>query len=259
VQTIFRYLNETTLFSTQWQFVKGGVKPSEYQRQIESTARPALQRLIEQCLAEQIMQPAVTYGYFPAASDGNTLTIYDELGQTPLQVFRFPRQDFGDYLCLSDYVEPLREGRPVDFVGFMAVTAGPEVTRRCKELYNSNKYQDYLFLHGLGVEFAEALAEYFHQQMRIEWNIANHDAPEIRKLFKGHYRGRRYAFGYPACPTLEDQTGLFALIDPGRVGITLTEQFLLEPEQSTTAIVFHHPQAKYFNVQRGEESGCGAA
>ncbi|WP_020472128.1 methionine synthase [Zavarzinella formosa] len=252
VQEIFRFLNETTLFSTQWQFVKGGVNPTEYRHQIENTARPALDRLKAMCLAENVMQPAVTYGFFPAASEGNTLTIYEDDRKTPKQSFDFPRQDFAEFLCLSDYVEPARDGLAVDYVGFMAVTAGHEVSRRCKELYDSGKYQDYLFLHGLGVETAEALAEYFHQQMRMEWGIGDSDSKEVRKLFKGHYRGRRYAFGYPACPNLEDQTGLFNLIEPQRVGITLTEQFLLEPEQSTTAIVFHHPQAKYFNVKSGQ-------
>ena len=135
----------------------------------------------------------------------------------------------------------------------MAVTVGPKVTVACNELRAANKYQDYLFLHGLGVESAEAFAEYFHRHLRAEWGFGDKDSTEIRKLFKGHYRGRRYGFGYPACPRLEDQTGLFTLIDPTKVGITLTEQFLLEPEQSTTAIVFHHPKAKYFNVKPGGE------
>ncbi|MGL6096706.1 MAG: vitamin B12 dependent-methionine synthase activation domain-containing protein, partial [Fimbriiglobus sp.] len=256
VETIFGYINELTLFSTQWQFVKGGVNPAEYQRQIQSTARPALDRLKAMCLAENVMQPAVTYGFFRAAGDGNTLTIYEDDGLTPRQQFVFPRQDFADFLCLADYVAPLIDGVAVDHVGFMAVTAGHEVSRRCKVLYDANKYQDYLFLHGLGVETAEALAEYFHKEMRREWGIGGADAADVRKLFKGHYRGRRYAAGYPACPNLEDQSGLFALIDPPRVGITLTEQFLLEPEQSTTAFVFHHPAAKYFNVKRGAEAEC---
>lgn len=251
VATIFEYLNELTLFSTQWGFVKGGVKPADYRRQIEETARPALARLKALCLKEQILQPAATYGYFPAASDGNSLLVFAPDCSTLLQQFHFPRQDFADHLCLADYVEPLQDGRPIDYVAFMAVTVGPEVSRRCQALYAAGHYQDYLFLHGLGVESAEALAEYFHQQLRREWGIDADDSPEIRKLFKGHYRGRRYAFGYPACPNLEDQIGLFELIAPQRVGITLTQQFLLEPEQSTTAIVFHHPQAKYFNVERG--------
>jgi 5-methyltetrahydrofolate--homocysteine methyltransferase len=253
---VFRFLNELTLFSTQWQFVKGGVKPADYQRQIEEVARPALERLKAMCLEENLLRPAVTYGFFPAASDGNRLTVFEDNGVTPRQEFEFPRQDFGDFLCLSDYVEPARDGRAVDHVAFMAVTVGPEVSRRTKQLYDAGKYQDYLFLHGLSVESAEALAEYFHQQIRREWGIAGDDSPDVRKLFKTHYRGCRYSFGYPACPNLEDQAGLFRLIDPTRVGITLTEQFLLEPEQSTTAIVLHHPQAKYFNVRRGQESAA---
>ncbi len=250
VQEVFKFINETTLFSTQWQFVKGGVNPAEYKKQIDTTARPALERLKAMCLAENIMQLAVTYGFFPAAGDGNTLTIYEDDRKTPKQTFQFPRQDSGDFLCLSDYVEPLRDGVAVDHVGFMAVTAGHEVTRRCKELLDAGKFQDYLFLHGLGVETAEALAEYFHQQLRQEWGIGGDDSADVKKLFKGHYRGKRYAFGYPACPNLNDQAGLFALIDPARAGITLTEQFQLEPEQSTTAVVFHHPDAKYFVVER---------
>lgn len=250
---VFPYLNELTLFSTQWGFVKGGVDPKVYAQQIETTARPALSRLKAMCLSENILQPAATYGFFRAAAEGQTLFVYDADGKTVLQEFKFPRQEFGDFLCLSDYVEPLKDGVPVDYVGLMAVTVGHEVTKACNALRAENKYQDYLFLHGLGVESAEAFAEFFHRRMRAEWGFGDKDSPTIQKLFKGHYRGRRYAFGYPACPNLDDQTGLFALIDPTRVGITLTEQFLLEPEQSTTAIVFHHPNAKYFNVKRGGE------
>jgi 5-methyltetrahydrofolate--homocysteine methyltransferase len=139
----------------------------------------------------------------------------------------------------------------------MAVTMGREVTRVANEWREAGRFQDYLFLHGLGVEAAEALAEHFHQQLRREWGIAGDDSPQIQKLFKGHYRGCRYSFGYPACPRLEDQKQLFALIDPTRVGITLSEQFQLEPEQSTTAIVMHHPEAKYFVTARGASSAPG--
>jgi len=250
MREIFAYLNELTLFSTQWQFKKGGVKPAEYAKQISEVACPALARLKEMCLTENILRPAVTYGFFPAASDGTTLTIYEDDCRTPRTVFDFPRQDFGEYLCLSDYVEPARDGLAVDYVAFMAVTMGREVTKIAHSWYEAGKYQDYLYLHGLGVESAEALAEYFHQQLRREWGIGADDSPHIQKLFKGHYRGCRYSFGYPACPNLEDQKPLFDLIDPTRVGITLSEQFQLEPEQSTTAIVMHHPDAKYFNVTR---------
>ncbi len=250
MKEVFGYLNEITLFSTQWQFRKGGVKVADYETQIRDTARPALERLKELCLAENILRPAAAYGFFPAASEGTRLTVYEDDHTTPKTSFDFPRQDHGDYLCLSDYVEPLRDGRAVDYIGFMAVTMGHEVTRVAQEWYKAGEYMDYMFLHGLGVESAEALAEFFHRELRREWGIGGDDAADVRKLFKKHYRGCRYAFGYPACPRLEDQAQLFELIEPGRVGLALSEQFQLEPEQSTTAIVLHHPSAKYFNVSR---------
>ncbi|MBX9627099.1 MAG: B12-binding domain-containing protein, partial [Gemmataceae bacterium] len=250
MREVFGYLNEITLFSTQWQFRKGGVKVADYEKQIAETARPALERLKKLCLDENILRPAATYGFFPAASDGNTLTVYHDDGRTPRVTFDFPRQDHGDQLCLSDYVNPAKDGKAVDHVAFLAVTMGRRVTEVAQEWYNAGKYQDYLYLHGLGVESAEALAEFFHRQLRLEWGIGGDDANEVRKLFKKHYRGCRYAFGYPACPRLDDQAQLFQLIEPGRIGLALSEQFQLEPEQSTTAIVMHHPQAKYFNVSR---------
>ncbi len=253
VATVFDYLNERTLFSTQWQFRKSGVKTSEYERQMKDVAEPALARLKKLCLDNDILRPAATYGFFPAAADGNHIVIYDEDRRTERHRFELPRQEFAERLCLADYLDPAEDGRAVDSIAMLAVTAGATVSEWTKKLYDANEYTDYLFLHGLGVEFAEALAEHFHASIRKEWGIGAADSPNIGKLFKGHYRGRRYAFGYPACPNLEDQTGLFTLIDPPQVGITLTEQFLLEPEQSTTAIVFHHPQAKYFNVKRSQE------
>ncbi|CAN5502198.1 methionine synthase [soil metagenome] len=255
VPTIFQFINERTLFSTQWQFRKSGLAPAEYERQMQETAIPTLARLKQLCLDENILQPAATYGFFPAAADGNTIVLYEDDHRTERHRFEFPRQNFAEALCLADYLDPTVDGVAVDSLALMAVTAGQRVSEYTQKLYDANQYQDYLFLHGLGVEFAEAFAEYFHQQIRSEWGIGSDDSPHIGKLFKGHYRGRRYAFGYPACPNLEDQTGLFKLIDPPRVGITLTEQFLLEPEQSTTAIVFHHPHAKYFTVKR-DAAGC---
>ncbi len=252
VATVFNYINERTLFSTQWQYRKGGVKPAEYERQMAESARPALARLKALCLEHNILQPAATYGFYPAASRGNSIDLYDPNADEVTHTFTFPRQDFGERLCLADYIAPPENGRPVDSLGLMAVTAGEVVSQWTEKLRDEGKFTDYYKLHGLGVEFAEALAEYFHQQIRREWGIGGDDVQDVTKLFKGHYRGRRYAFGYPACPRLEDQLGLFKLIEPQRVGITLTEQFLLEPEQSTTALIFHHPQAKYFGVERGQ-------
>ena len=194
------------------------------------------------------MRPAAVWGYFPCASQGNDLVVFHEDGRTERERFSFPRQDFAETICLSDYFSPGETA--TDVVGIFAVTMGEVVTQRAKELFEADRYQDYMFLHGLGVECAEALAEYFHREMRRELDIAQADSPTISKLFKKHYRGCRYAFGYPACPRLEDQAKLFRLLDPNRIGLYLSDQFQLEPEQSTTALVVHHPQAKYFNTSK---------
>jgi 5-methyltetrahydrofolate--homocysteine methyltransferase len=255
-EELFPYLNERTLFSTQWQFRKNNVPIAEYDRQMREVAYPTLERLKELCLRENVLRPAVVYGFYPCANDGDDLVVYESDGTTERLRFTFPRQDHGDFLCLSDYFRP-GEGRATDVVAFTAVTMGNEVSRRAKEYFETNRYADYLYLHGLGVEMAEALAEYFHKRLRDEWGIAGDDSPDIRKLFKKHYRGCRYSFGYPACPNLEDQAKLFELLEPERIGLHLSEQFQLEPEQSTTALVVHHPAAKYFNVTRS--AGCDAA
>lgn len=247
LNNVFPFINKRTLFSTQWQFRRGGVAPAEYDRIMREVAEPAFHRLKEMCLAERILRPAVVYGFFPCVSDGDDLIILQADQQTERLRFHFPRQQGFESLCLSDYFVPRDSGR-IDVVAFMAVTMGAEVSRRTHELFVQNKYQDYLFLHGLGVESAEALAEFFHQQIRREWGIADQDATDIQKLFRKHYRGCRYSFGYPACPDLEDQTKLFELLRPERIGLTLSDTFQLDPEQSTTALIVHHPQAKYFNV-----------
>jgi 5-methyltetrahydrofolate--homocysteine methyltransferase len=259
IEEIFPYLNERTLIGTQWQFRKGGVIPREYERQMRDVAYPALERLKRQCLEETILQPAIVYGFFPCASDESDLVIFEEDRATERMRFRFPRQDHGEFLCLSDFFAPANAGRAADVVAFFGVTMGHEVSRRAREFFEADRYTDYLYLHGLGVEMAEALAEWFHQRLRREWGIAGNDADTIPKLFKKHYRGCRYAFGYPACPDLEDQAKLFALLEPERIGLRLSDQFQLEPEQSTTALVAHHPQAKYFNVTRTQAGATTTA
>ena len=252
VNEIFAFVNERTLISTQWQFRKNNVAPSVYDRQMRDVAYPALERLKAMCLSENILRPAVVYGFFPCGSDGDDLIVFEEDGVTERLRYSFPRQDHAESLCLTDYFLPASEKSPraTDVVAFLAVTMGHEVSRRAKEFFDGDRYTDYLYLHGLGVETAEALAEWFHQRLRREWGIGGDDSPSIPKLFKKHYRGCRYAFGYPACPDLEDQAKLFQLLEPERIGLHLSEQFQLEPEQSTTALVAHHPQAKYFNVTR---------
>jgi len=249
VVDLFPYVNERTLLSTQWGLRKANVRPADYERQMQEFAYPTLERLKRQCLAENILRPAVVYGFYRAASEGNDIVIYHSDGTTERLRFTFPRQDHADFLCLSDYIRH-GEGQATDVVAFSGVTMGEEVSRRAKEHFDSGRYQEYYLLHGLGVEMAEALAEYFHKRIREEWGIARQDSPVIQKLFKKHYRGCRYSFGYPACPNLEDQAKLFELLEPERIGLHLSEQFQLEPEQSTTALVVHHPDAKYFNVTR---------
>ena len=250
LDTLLRFINKRTLFSTQWQFTKAKQNPREYERQMREIAEPNYARLVELVRRENIFHPKAVYGFFPAARDGNEVVIYHDDRRTERTRFAFPRQEFADRVCLSDYFREAEDGVAVDSVSLFAVTMGEEVSIKTKELFENDQYRDYLFLHGLGVEAAEALAEHFHQELRREWGIGGDDSPMIPKLFKKHYRGCRYAFGYPACPNLEDQTKLFELLEPGRIGLSLTEQFLLDPEQSTTAFVVHHPQAKYFNVSR---------
>jgi 5-methyltetrahydrofolate--homocysteine methyltransferase len=251
MEEVFPYLNERTLISTQWQFRKNNVRPADYERQMREVAYPALESLKRLCIEENILQPAAAYGYFPCARQGDDLVILDEDRQTERLRFQFPRQTQGEGLCLSDYFRSVNDGTP-DVVAFFVVTVGHEISRRTRALFAANKYTDYLYLHGLGVESAEALAEYWHKRIRLEWGIAGQDAADVQKLFKLHYRGCRYSFGYPACPDLEDQAKLFTLLQPERIGVTLSEQFQLEPEQSTSALVVHHPAAKYFNVKVAE-------
>ncbi|MFL5341605.1 MAG: methionine synthase [Gemmataceae bacterium] len=247
VPDLFGFLNVRTLFSTQWQLVKNRVDPKEYQRMMREFAEPALERLKRQCLEEDILRPQVAYGYFPCAAAGDDLIIFDDDRRTERTRFTFPRQDGGESLCLSDYFLTADSGR-TDVVALMAVTVGPEVSRRAQELFAANRYQDYLFLHGLGVETAEALAEYWHARVRSEIGFGAQDPDGLDDILKVNYRGCRYSFGYPACPELADQTKLFELLHAERIGLALSESFQLEPEQSTTALVVHHPQAKYFNI-----------
>lgn len=240
---IYKYINPIALFRGQWQFRRpDGMGNLEFTEWLDGQAQPIFQRLQRE-LATRI-KPKVKWGYFPCASSGNDLIIFEDDGQTERTRFTFPRQRDGRRLCISDFFRPDR-----DVVGFSIVTIGDEVSRYERELFASGDYQDYLFVHGMGVETAEALAEYWHKQMRQELGIAGDDPEEMKLLFSGKYRGSRYSFGYPACPNLEDQTKLFELLRPDEIGVELTEEFMLNPEQSTSAIVVHHPEAKYFNVR----------
>jgi 5-methyltetrahydrofolate--homocysteine methyltransferase len=245
---VFRFLNERALIGTQWQFRKNKVRPAEYERLMRETAHPLLERMKQTCVEEKLLEPRVVYGFFRCQRDGDDLVILEDDGRSERTRFRFPRQRGREGLCLSDYFASRESGR-LDVVALQCVTVGSRVSQRCAELFAGNHYTEYLYLHGMGVEATEALAELWHQRVRQEWGIGGEDADDVQKLFHLHYRGCRYSFGYPACPNLEDQAKLVELLDAERIGVRLTESFQLEPEQSTSALITHHPQAKYFNVE----------
>ncbi len=244
---VFAFVNETALFKGQWQFKQGKKSAEEYRQLVAEHVRPAYEALKERSKREQLLVPRVVYGYFPAQSEGNDLVIYHDDERTERMRFTFPRQPEGKRLCLADYFASKESGR-MDVAPFHLVTMGQRASQYARELFESDNYTDYLFFHGLSVESAEALAELWHKRIREELGIAGRDAAELTKLFHQGYQGSRFSFGYPACPNLEDQTKLFELLDPSRIDVELTEEFQLDPEQSTSAIIVHHEEAKYFSI-----------
>jgi 5-methyltetrahydrofolate--homocysteine methyltransferase len=254
LRELFPYINDTALFKNQWQLKTASQE--DYARLVEQKYRPIKKELEEEIIASGWFEPKVVWGYFPAQGDGNDVVVYDlpsasrtgEDARTPKELLRFtfPRQREGRRLCISDFFAPKASGK-MDVIGLSLVTIGARASVETQKLFEAGEYTKYLYLHGLSVETAEALAEYHHKLMRAELGISADDSPNIRDLFHQKYRGSRFSFGYPACPNLEDQTKLFALLHPEEnVGVRLTSGFLLEPEQSTSAIVVHHPSAKYF-------------
>ena len=198
--------------------------------------------------AEGWLVPAVVWGYFPVNAEGNDLVVWtDDDRRTERLRFNFPRQRDDRHLCIADFFRPVESGE-ADYAAFHVVTVGELATQRERELFAENRYQDYLLCHGLSVEMTEALAELWHQRIREEWGFADEDGPTLAGLFRQQYRGSRYSWGYPACPDLEDQAKLADLLELHRIGVKLTEEFQLDPEQSTCAIVVPHPEAKYFVV-----------
>ena len=257
LREIFRYINETALFKNQWQLKTASQE--DYARLVEQKFRPILRDLEDEVIAAGWFTPKVVYGFFPCQSDGNDLIVYEgreglKAGDkapsdlSEIQRFTFPRQREGRRLSISDYMLSRASGR-VDVIGMSVVTIGSQASHETQRLFEGGEYTKYLYLHGLSVETAEALAEYMHRRVRAEMGIAGDDSERISDLFHQKYRGSRYSFGYPACPNLEDQAKLFALLKPEEnIGVRLTTGYLLEPEQSTSAIVVHHPSAKYFVV-----------
>ncbi len=240
------FLDERATFMGQW-----GLKPSRgggpsYEELVETEGRPRLRMWLERMQTEGLLTASVVYGYFPAVSEGNDLVILDP-GGAERERFRFPRQRHDRHLCLADFFRP-RSGGQADVAAFQLVTVGPAVSRATAELFAKNAYREYLELHGLSVQLTEALAEYWHGRIRQETGLAGDDPADLDGILRVGYRGCRYSFGYPACPDLEDRAKVVRLLAPDRIGVALSEEFQLVPEQATDALITFHPEAKYFSA-----------
>ena len=264
IDEISKWINETALFRNQWQFRPeknpGGTPESD--QDFKDRIRPILREQLAGARAEGLLVPQVVYGFFPANADGNDLVIWtDESRTTEAARFSYPRQRKEPFLCIADFFRPLRDGEPgsgePDYAAFHIVSMGAAVSERCAELFAADRYQDYLLLHGLGVEMAEALAEMWHRRIREEWGFADEDpdgtatvptSEALVGLFRQKYRGGRYSWGYPACPDLEDNVTAAQLLGADRIGVECSEDtgFQYQPEQTTSALICHHPRAKYF-------------
>jgi 5-methyltetrahydrofolate--homocysteine methyltransferase len=240
-------LDERALFVGQW-----GLKGNrgEYETMVESEGRPRLRSLLNEVQANGWLNAAVVYGYFPCYSEGNDLVILHHEGELKGKErtrFSFPRQTRDRRLCISDFFASKESGK-TDVVAFHVVTMGSTVSEAAAKLFAANNYREYLELHGLSVQLTESLAEHWHARMREELAVKGDDSSDLQGILDQGYRGSRYSFGYPACPDLEQQVQLCELLDPSRIGVELSEEFQLHPEQSTSAIIVHHPEAKYFNA-----------
>lgn len=247
-------LDERATFLGQWGLkgARGGKGPS-YEELVETEGRPRLRYWLDRLTADQVLEAAVVYGYFPAYSEGNDLVVLDENGHAERARFSFPRQRQERRLCLADFFRP--QGDQLDVVALQLVTVGQPVSEYTAKMFAGNEYRDYLEVHGLSVQLTEALAEYWHRRIRAELTlpggrtVADGDPADLAGLLGNDYRGCRYAFGYPACPDLEDRAKIVDLLGADRIGVQLSEEFQLVPEQATDAIVVHHPEASYFNAK----------
>ncbi len=245
VDEVAAFVNETALFRNQW-----GYRPDkgESDAEFKSRIRPVLREQLAEATASGVLVPQVVYGYFPANGDGDDLVVWsDDTRTTEAERFRFPRQRQSPFLCIADFFRPLDSGE-ADYAAFHIVTMGAAISEAAAELFAADEYSRYLLLHGLGVEMAEALAEHWHHRIREEWGFADEDGPTLAGLFRQQYRGGRYSWGYPACPDLEDNVKVCRLLGGERIGLEVSEEtgFQYQPEQTTSAIICHHPRAKYF-------------
>ncbi len=247
---VAKYVNETALFRNQWQFrpQAGPDGKRENDDAFKERLRPLFREQLALARADELLNPAVAYGYWPCNGDGQDVVLWeDESRDRELERFWFPRSQREPWLCIADFFRPI-ESSDVDYAAFMVVTMGAAVSERTAKLFADDRYQDYLLLHGLGVEMAEALAELWHRRIREELGYAGQDGPDLAGLFRQQYRGSRYSWGYPACPDLEDNEKVGRLLQVDRLGIECNEEtgYQYQPEQTTSAIICHHPKAKYF-------------
>ena len=241
------FINERSLYQFQWGFRKQGRALGDFLGWAKQELRPVLKRMLAIAESEDILHPAAAYGYWKAAGQGNDLVLFDTDGTTELARFALPRQPKEDGACIADFVRDIDDAER-DVIGLQVVTMGARASEVTRAWFEDNRYQDYLYLHGLSVEMAEAMAEYVHKRIRAELGFAAEDDREMEKMLAQGYRGSRYSFGYPACPKLEDQAPILRLLGAERIGVTLSDEFQLDPEQSTSALVVLNPQAKYFSV-----------
>jgi 5-methyltetrahydrofolate--homocysteine methyltransferase len=238
-------LDERALFLGQW-----GLKGKDFETMAEQQGRPQLRSLLNDVQSNGWLNAAVVYGYFPCYSDGNDLVVLHHEGNLKGEErvrFTFPRQSRDRRLCLSDFFRSKQSGE-IDVVSFQFVTMGQSISDAISKLFNANLYREYLELHGLSVQLTESLTEHWHSRVREELKINGSDSKDLKTIFDQGYQGSRYSFGYPACPDLEQQLQMCELLEPDRIGISLSEEFQLHPEQSTSSIILHHPEAKYFNA-----------
>jgi 5-methyltetrahydrofolate--homocysteine methyltransferase len=264
---VFEYINEIALFRGSWNVYKGNKSIDEYNMLLNNEIIPKFKELKLKVKREKLLEPRVIYGFYPAQSESDDLIIYKPKGISTEEInnkwvkskyrlneleewqrFSFPRQKSQKHLCISDFFKS-NDTEEIDVAGFQIVTVGKKATEYAQLLYSGNKYQDYLYFHGLSVETAEALAEYWHKVIRNELGIAGNDSQDIKKIIQQGYQGSRYSFGYPACPNLEDNRQLFEILRPERIEVELTEEWQMVPEQTTNAIILHHPEARYFFIK----------
>ncbi len=246
-KAIVPFVNERSLYQFQWGFRKQGRSLDDFIGWAKQELRPVMKRMLALCEAEHVLRPQAAYGYWKAAGQGNELIVFEQDGLTEICRFNLPRQPRQDGECIADFFRDVDDGER-DVIGLQVVTVGQRASEVTRSWFEDNRYQDYLYLHGLSVEMAEAMAEYTHKRIRAELGFAAEDDREMEKMLGQGYRGSRYSFGYPACPKLEDQEPLLKLLDAGRIGVSLSDEWQLHPEQSTSAIVVLNPHAKYFSV-----------